>query len=146
MKINSLIKFCCFVNSWVLILAFKYNKRRFFKSYFWSIYRQLNFGVFSVFSFEKALGKSILLYYTIQILFVSVTAKIMFDTPFLLLPMYKKCTQKKFDLPCSEKILIRIYWKNGYMQNFFFCAQLLILLLHIHTLLPNVHMYMHKYI
>jgi hypothetical protein len=78
--------------------------------------------VFSKKSQKMALGKSILLYYTIQILFVSVTAKIMFDTPFLLLPMYKKCTQKKFDLPCSEKILIRIYGKYGYMQDFFSSA------------------------
>jgi hypothetical protein len=96
-----------------------------------------------VFAKVLALGKSILLYYTIQILFDSVIAKIMLDTPFLLLLMYKKCTQKKFDLPCSEKILIQIYGKYGYMRDFFFSAQLLIILLHIHTLLPNVHMYMH---
>ncbi len=79
------------------------------------------------------------MYYTIQILFVSVIAKIMLDALFLLLLMYKKCTQKKFDLPCSEKNLIQIYGKYGYMRDFFFSAQFLKILLHIHKLLPNVH-------
>ncbi len=100
-------------------------------------------GGLTLFLNLMALGKSILLYYTIQILFVSVIAKIMLDTPFLFLLMYKKCTQKNFDLPCSEKNLIQIYGKYGYVRDFFFSAQLLIILLHIHTLLPNVHMYMH---